>query len=119
MINLGGYDFELGTLASNPKFGYITEYREYKTISGKIRRDVKGKRFQGTFSYGYLTATEISNINSLLDTQKTAGYISAEIETSDGTFTGNVFLTIDDTQVRFSAGKWVDWKIIVTGVDLV
>ena len=60
MINLGGYDFELGTLASNPKFGYITEYREYKTISGKIRRDVKGKRFQGTFSYGYLTATEIS-----------------------------------------------------------
>lgn len=40
MINLGGYDFELGTLSSNPKFGYITEYREYKTVSGKIRRDV-------------------------------------------------------------------------------
>ena len=88
-------------------------------MSGKIRRDVKGKRFQGTFSYGYLTATEISNINSLLDTQKTSGYISAEIETADGTFEGDVFLTVDDTQVRFSAGKWVDWKIVVTGVDLV
>lgn len=119
MINLGGYDFELETLASNPKFGYITEYREYKTVSGKIRRDVKGKRFSGTFSYGYLTATEIGYVNALLEAQKTSGYISARIDTADGTFDGNVFLSVDDTQVRFSAGKWVDWKIVVTGVDLV
>lgn len=119
MINLGGYDFELGTLASNPKFGYIAEYREYKAVSGKIRRDVKGKRFQGTFSYAYLTDTEIGYVNSLLDAQKISGYISAEIETADGTFTGNVFLTIDDTQVRFSQGKWLNWKLVVTGVDLV
>ena len=119
MINLNGYDFELTTLSSNPNFGYLTEYREYKTVSGKIRRDVKGKRFQGTFSYGYLTATEIGYVNALLDAQKTAGYISAEIETADGTFTGNVFLTIDDTQTRFSQGKWLNWKLIVTGVDLV
>lgn len=119
MINLGGYDFELETLASNPKFGYTTEYREYNTVSGKLRRDVKGKRFSGTFSYAYLTTAEIGYVNALLDAQKTVGYISAEIDTSDGTFTGNVFLTIDDTQVRFSAGKWINWKIVVTGVDLV
>lgn len=119
MINLGGYDFELSTLSANPKFGYITEYREYKTVSGKLRRDVKGLRFQGTFSYANLTATEIGYINALLASQKTAGYISAELETADGTFSGNVFLTIDDTQIRFSQGKWLGWKLVLTGVDLV
>ena len=50
MINLGGIDFELETIGKEPQFGFSAEYREFKTISGKIRRDAKGKRFNGVFN---------------------------------------------------------------------
>ena len=122
MITLGGYNFELGTIKKEPKFGYIDEYREYVMLSGKLRRDVKGKRFTASFAYQYLTNTEISNLMTLIANQKTAGYISAEISVPGGTYTGNVFLTIDDTQIRFGleAGVpvWYSWTITVVGVDL-
>jgi len=52
LINLGGYDFELGTLASNPKFGYITEYREYKTVSGKLGVTLRANVFRVRFLTG-------------------------------------------------------------------
>ena len=124
MINLGGIDWELKTLAPNPEFNYQEEYVERKMISGKVRRIYKGKRMTFTATYGYLTDTQISNLYSLLDSQRTNGYVSATITTPSGTFEGNVSIEIDDSQKRYTHSDslgwiWTNWVIILTAIDLV
>ena len=123
MIALNGVDFEINTMAANPKFGYVDEFREYPMLSGKIRRDIKGKRFSAEIAYGYLTDLQIASVYDLLDAQKTAGYLTAEITMPGGTFEGNVFLSVNNSQSRYyikdGVGCWTNWRIILTGVDLV
>jgi hypothetical protein len=122
MINLGGIDFELNTLAPNPEFNYQQVYVERTMISGKIRRIYKGKRFTMSIAYGYLTDQQISNLYGLLSSQSQNGFISAAITTPDGSFTGNVMIDIDESQKRFKIvdgkGVWSNWVINLTGVDL-
>lgn len=126
MINLGGIDFELDTLAPNPEFNYQDEFIERKMISGKIRRIYKGKRMTMTLVYGYLTDSQVSNLYSLISSQITNGFISAAITTSNNqTFQGNVNISLDESQKRFkydsSSSKWIwsNWKVVLTAVDLV
>jgi len=124
MINIGGIDFELDTLASNPEFNYEEEFVELKMISGKIRNIYKGKRMSFTATYAYLNSTQISDLYSLLDLQRTNGYVSAVITTPSGEFSGNVTISIDDSQKRFSYNEklgwiWTNWVIIFTAVDLI
>ena len=123
MINLGGIDFELNTLAPNPTFNYIDEYIERKMLSGKIRRIYKGKRFNCELVFGYLNEQQISNLYGLLNSQQKNGFISATITMPNGSFSGNVNLTIDEGQKRYAYinNKWIwtNWKIIIDGVDLI
>lgn len=124
MINLGGINWELKTLARNPEFNYQEEFVERKMISGKVRRIYKGKRMTFTATYGYLTDTQISNLYSLLDSQRSNGYVSATITTPSGTFEGNVSIEIDDSQKRYTHSDslgwiWTNWVIILTAIDLV
>jgi len=124
MINLGGINWELKTLAPDPEFNYEEEFVERKMISGKVRRIYKGKRMTFTATYGYLTDTQISNLYSLLDSQRSNGYVSATITTPSGTFEGNVSIEIDDSQKRYTHSDslgwiWTNWVIILTAIDLV
>lgn len=124
MINLGGINWELKTLAPDPEFNYEEEFVERKMISGKVRRIYKGKRMTFTAKYGYLTDTQISNLYSLLDSQRSNGYVSATITTPSGTFEGNVSIEIDDSQKRYTHSDslgwiWTNWVIILTAIDLV
>ena len=123
MINLGGIDFELNTLAPNPTFNYIDEYIERKMLSGKIRRIYKGKRFNCELVFVYLNEQQISNLYGLLNSQQNNGFISATITMPNGSFSGNVNLTIDEGQKRYAYinNKWIwtNWKIIIDGVDLI
>jgi hypothetical protein len=122
MINLGGIDFELNTLAPNPEFNYQQVYVERTMISGKIRRIYKGKRMTMALVYGYLTEKQISDLYGLLASQQTNGFISAAITTPRGDFSGNVMIDIDESQKRFKIvdgkGVWSNWVINLTGVDL-
>lgn len=124
MINLGGINWELKTLAPDPEFNYQEEFVERKMISGKVRRIYKGKRMTFTATYGYLTDAQISNLYSLLDSQRSNGYVSATITTPSGTFEGNVSIEIDDSQKRYTHSDslgwiWTNWVIILTAIDLV
>lgn len=123
MINLGGIDFELSTLKGNCDFNYVDEYIERKMISGKIRRIYKGKRLTMTLTYGFLTDAQISNVYSLIASQRNNGYVSAAITTPDSSFEGNVTINIDDDQKRFaySNGKWIwtNWVLTLQAIDLV
>lgn len=125
MLTLNSYDFELSTLNKDPEIGYKPEFREYKMLSGKIRRDTIGHRFIAKLGYAYLTDTEIGYLVALLQAQKTAGYITAAISTPhEGTFNGTVFMEVNDAQKRFAydavAEKyvWVNWEIILTGTEV-
>lgn len=123
MINLGGIDFELNTLAPNPTFNYVDEYIERKMLSGKIRRIYKGKRFNAELTYGYLTEQQISNLYGLLNSQQNNGFINATITMPNDTFNGNINISIDEGQKRYAYINnqwiWTNWKIIIDGVDLI
>lgn len=124
MITLNEYDFELETMNKEPQFGYKPEFREYKMLSGKIRRDTIGHRFVAKIGYAYLTDTQTANLVALLQAQRTDGFITAEISTPHGNFTGPVFLEVNEAQKRFSydetLGKhvWTNWEIIITGLEV-
>lgn len=125
MIKLNEYDFEFATMNKEPEFGYKPEYREYKMISGKIRRDTIGHRFVAKIGYAHLTETQVGYVVALLQAQKTTGYITAEITTPhEGTFTGPVFLEINESQKRFAYDSvleswiWLNWEIILTGTEV-
>lgn len=119
MIKLGGIDFELATLAPNPKFGYTYEYVEKKMISGRIRRIYKGRRAQIELSYGYLTDEQISNLDGLIRSQLQNGYVSVEIDMPKGEFIGEANITINNLQSRYAyinkKWVWTNYEIIITG----
>jgi hypothetical protein len=122
MINLGGIDFELPTLAPNPEFNWQEEYVERKMLSGKIRRVYKGRRFTMTLVYGYLTEQQASDLYGLLASQQSNGYVAAAVTTPDGSFSGNVTIDVDESQKRFKIadgkGVWSNWVLTLSGTDL-
>jgi hypothetical protein len=122
VINLGGIDFELPTLAPNPSFNWVQEYVERQMLSGKMRRVYKGRRFSATLTYGYLTDQQVSDLYGLLSSQQQNGYVAASMTTPDGTFAGNVTIDVDESQKRFTLkdgkGVWSNWILTIKGVDL-
>lgn len=123
MIKLGGVDFELKTLAPNPKFGYTFEYVEKKMISGRVRRIYRGRRVQVELNYGYLTDEQISNLDGLMKSQNQNGFISIELDMPNGSFIGDANISVNNLQSRYAYinGKWVwtNYEIILTGTSYV
>lgn len=124
MIILENYDVEFPQIGKEPKIGYTPVYNEYIMLSGKVRRIQKGKRFVASFSYAFLTATQRALIQDLLDIQKNLGYVKAIVNTPYGSFNGNVIMSLNDDQARFSYSEvlqdyvWTNWKLTLRGVDL-
>lgn len=123
MILLENIDFELPQIGKTPKIGYSDEYIEKTMISGKIKRIYKGRRFYATFSYAFLTDEQVSNLNSILASQRQNGYINIQIDTPYGDYNGAGILEVGSDQTRFKIdpktgeSTWVDWQMTVKGVD--
>lgn len=126
MIKINNLDFDLtvDTIAPNPLFGYVDEYKEYPVISGKIHRDYAGKRFKAEIPCGYFTDKQIHDVYMLQNNQKDGEELIAQIDMPGGEiFSGRVYLSINDLQKRFAkigtAYVWTNWNVVLLGADLV
>lgn len=114
---------ELPQIGKEPTMGYADEYVEKTMISGKIRRIYKGRRFYANFSYAYLTFDERTIINSLLAAQRETGYLTAQISTPYGSYSGQVIIELNQNQTRFKYDEglgdyvWTNWTLTLKGVD--
>lgn len=123
MLKINNIDLELPQMGKEPKMGYAEEYVEKTMLSGKIRRTYRGKRFYATFSYAYLTSEQRTIIQQLLAAQEQSGYVTVQISSPYGTFSGQAIMELNQQQTRFAYSEvlgdyvWVDWQITVKGVE--
>ena len=123
MLKINNIDMELPQMGKEPKMGYAEEYVEKTMLSGKIRRIYRGKRFYATFSYAYLTSEQRTTIQQLLAAQEQSGYVTVQISSPYGTFSGQAIMELNQQQTRFAYSDvlndyvWVDWQITVKGVE--
>lgn len=123
MLKINNIDMELPQMGKEPQMGYAEEYVEKTMLSGKIRRIYRGKRFYATFSYAYLTSEQRTIIQQLLAAQEQSGYVTAQISSPYGTFSGQAIMELNQQQTRFAYSEvlgdyvWVDWQITVKGVE--
>ena len=123
MLTINNIDMELPQMGKEPQMGYAEEYVEKTMLSGKIRRIYRGKRFYATFSYAYLTSEQRTIIQQLLAAQEQSGYVSVQISSPYGTFSGQAIMELNQQQTRFAYSEvlgdyvWVDWQITVKGVE--
>ena len=123
MLTINNIDMELPQMGKEPKMGYAEEYVEKTMLSGKIRRIYRGKRFYATFSYAYLTSEQRTIIQQLLAAQEQSGYVTVQISSPYGTFSGQAIMELNQQQTRFAYSEvlgdyvWVDWQITVKGVE--
>lgn len=123
MLKINNIDMELPQMGKEPQMGYAEEYVEKTMLSGKIRRIYRGKRFYATFSYAYLTSEQRTIIQQLLAAQEQSGYVSVQISSPYGTFSGQAIMELNQQQTRFAYSDvlkdyvWVDWQITVKGVE--
>lgn len=123
MLKINNIDMELPQMGKEPKMGYAEEYVEKTMLSGKIRRIYRGKRFYATFSYAYLTSEQRTIIQQLLAAQEQSGYVTIQISSPYGTFSGQAIMELNQQQTRFAYSDvlndyvWVDWQITVKGVE--
>lgn len=123
MLKINNIDMELPQMGKEPQMGYAEEYVEKTMLSGKIRRIYRGKRFYATFSYAYLTSEQRTIIQQLLASQEQNGYVSVQISSPYGTFSGQAIMELNQQQTRFAYSDvlkdyvWVDWQITVKGVE--
>lgn len=119
MLVLNDVDWDLPTLNKNPKFGFVPEYIEKKTISGKIVRTVKGKRFQAEFSYAYLTPEQLSNLFALRDAQPFEVEIATPEDKFKGPYYNTVYIEINSMFSRYAyinnQWVWTDINIKLIG----
>lgn len=122
MLKIENVDLEFPTIGKEPTFGFSDEFIEKTMLSGKIKRIYKGRRFYATFSYGYLLETQRQTIQTLLQTQRQQGYLSAVINTPYGQYTGNVILELNGNQTRFAYSEvlqdyvWTNWTLTLKAV---
>lgn len=125
MLTINNIDMELPQMGKEPQMGYAEEYVEKTMLSGKIRRIYRGKRFYATFSYAYLTSEQRTIIQQLLAAQEQSGYVTVQISSPYGTFSGQAIMELNQQQTRFAYSEvlgdyvWVDWQITVKGVEYV
>lgn len=123
MLTINNIDMELPQMGKEPQMGYAEEYVEKTMLSGKIRRIYRGKRFYATFSYAYLTSEQRTIIQQLLAAQEQSGYVTVQISSPYGTFSGQAIMELNQQQTRFAYSEvlsdyvWVDWQITVKGVE--
>lgn len=123
MLKINNIDMELPQMGREPTMGYAEEYVEKTMLSGKIRRIYRGKRFYATFSYAYLTSEQRTTVQQLLASQEQNGYVSVQISSPYGTFSGQAIMELNQQQTRFAYSEvlndyvWVDWQITVKGVE--
>lgn len=123
MLKINNIDMELPQMGKEPQMGYAEEYVEKTMLSGKIRRIYRGKRFYATFSYAYLTSEQRTIIQQLLAAQEQSGYVTIQISSPYGTFSGQAIMELNQQQTRFAYSDvlndyvWVDWQITVKGVE--
>lgn len=123
MLKINNIDMELPQMGKEPQMGYAEEYVEKTMLSGKIRRIYRGKRFYATFSYAYLTSEQRTIIQQLLAAQEQSGYVTVQISSPYGTFSGQAIMEINQQQTRFAYSDvlsdyvWVDWQMTVKGVE--
>ena len=123
MLTINNIDMELPQMGKEPQMGYAEEYDEKTMLSGKIRRIYRGKRFYATFSYAYLTSEQRTIIQQLLAAQEQSGYVTVQISSPYGTFSGQAIMELNQQQTRFAYSDvlkdyvWVDWQITVKGVE--
>ena len=123
MLKINNIDMELPQMGKEPQMGYAEEYVEKTMLSGKIRRIYRGKRFYATFSYAYLTSEQRTIIQQLLAAQEQSGYVTVQISSPYGTFSGQAIMELNQQQTRFAYSEvlgdyvWVDWQITVKGVE--
>ncbi len=123
MLKINNIDMELPQMGKEPQMGYAEEYVEKTMLSGKIRRIYRGKRFYATFSYAYLTSEQRTIIQQLLAAQEQSGYVTVQISSPYGTFSGQAIMELNQQQTRFAYSEvlgdyvWVDWQMTVKGVE--
>lgn len=123
MLTINGIDMELPQIGREPTMGYADEYVEKTMISGKIRRIYKGRRFYANFSYAYLTAEQKATLNSLLAAQRQNGYLTVQISSPFGSYSGQAIIELGQEQTRFKYDEtlqdyvWVNWQLTLKGVD--
>ena len=123
MLKINNIDMELPQMGKEPQMGYAEEYVEKTMLSGKIRRIYRGKRFYATFSYAYLTSEQRTIIQQLLAAQEQSGYVTVQISSPYGTFSGQAIMELNQQQTRFAYSEvlgdyvWIDWQITVKGVE--
>lgn len=123
MLTINNIDMELPQMGKEPQMGYAEEYVEKTMLSGKIRRIYRGKRFYATFSYAYLTSEQRTIIQQLLAAQEQSGYVTVQISSPYGTFSGQAIMELNQQQTRFAYSDvlndyvWVDWQITVKSVE--
>ena len=80
---------------------------------------IRGKRFEAEFSFAYLDSTRL---NKLLYELRDSQPINAEITVDNGTFSGEVYLEVNDLLSRYAYinGTWVwtDIKVKLIGARL-
>ena len=123
MLIINNIDMELPQMGKEPQMGYAEEYVEKTMLSGKIRRIYRGKRFYATFSYAYLTSEQRTTIQQLLAAQEQSGYVTVQISSPYGTFSGQAIMELNQQQTRFAYSDvlkdyvWVNWQMTVKGVE--
>lgn len=123
MLKINNIDMELPQMGKEPQMGYAEEYVEKTMLSGKIRRIYRGKRFYATFSYAYLTSEQRTIIQQLLAAQEQSGYVTIQISSPYGTFSGQAIMELNQQQTRFAYSEvlgdyvWVNWQITVKSVE--
>lgn len=123
MLKINNIDMELPQMGREPTMGYADEYVEKTMISGKIRRIYKGRRFYANFSYAYLTAEQKATLNSLLAAQRQNGYLTVQISSPFGSYSGQAIIELGQEQTRFKYDEtlqdyvWVNWQLTLKGVD--
>lgn len=123
MLTINNIDMELPQMGKEPQMGYAEEYVEKTMLSGKIRRIYRGKRFYATFSYAYLTSEQRTIIQQLLAAQEQSGYVTVQISSPYGTFSGQAIMELNQQQTRFAYSEvlgdyvWVNWQITVKSVE--
>lgn len=123
MLTINNIDMELPQMGKEPQMGYAEEYVEKTMLSGKIRRIYRGKRFYATFSYAYLTSEQRTIIQQLLAAQEQSGYVTVQISSPYGTFSGQAIMELNQQQTRFAYSDvlkdyvWVNWQITVKSVE--
>lgn len=123
MLTINNIDMELPQMGKEPQMGYAEEYVEKTMLSGKIRRIYRGKRFYATFSYAYLTSEQRTIIQQLLAAQEQSEYVTVQISSPYGTFSGQAIMELNQQQTRFAYSEvlgdyvWVNWQITVKSVE--